>query len=58
MTWIPDDPAHAEAVSGLYPQVGTGYSVSEGEPAEVTESKKTTYAKVAPVGRAVVIRIG
>ena len=55
MVWLPDDPAHAEAVSGLYAGVGTGYTVAEGEPLEVTESRKATYAKAAPVGRATLL---
>ena len=55
MVWFPDDPAHAEAVSGLYPEVGTGYTVAKGEPLEVTESRKAAYAKAAPVGRATLL---
>ena len=55
MTWIPDDPAQAAAVSGLYPQVGTGYTATEGEPAEVTENKKRAYAQAAPIGRATLL---
>ena len=55
MVWLPDDPAHAEAVSGLYPEVGTGYTVAKGEPLAVTESRKTAYSKAAPVGAAAVI---
>lgn len=51
MVWLPDDPAHAEAVSGLYSEVGTGYTVAKGEPLEVTESMKAAYAKAAPMGR-------
>lgn len=55
MTWLPDDPAQAGAVSGLYPEVGTGYTVTEGEPIEVTENKKRAYAKAAPIGRAALL---
>ena len=55
MTWIPDDPAQAAAVSGLYPQVGTGYTATEGEPAEVTENQKRAYAQAAPIGRATLL---
>ena len=55
MTWLPDDPAQAGAVSGLYPEVGTGYTVTEGEPIEVTENKKRAYAKAAPIGRATLL---
>jgi hypothetical protein len=53
--WLPDDPTQAAAASGLYPQVGTGYTVAEGEPATAAESKKTAYAKAAPIGRATVL---
>ena len=55
MVWLPDDPAHTEAVSGLYSEVGTGYTVAKGEPLEVTESRKATYAKAAPIGRATLL---
>lgn len=55
MVWLPDDPAHAETVSGLYPEVGTGYTVAKGEPLEVTESQKAAYAKAAPIGRATLL---
>ena len=55
MVWLPEDPTHAESVSGLYPQVGTGYTVTEGEPAEVTENKKMAYAKAAPIGKATLL---
>ena len=55
MVWIPDDPAQAEAVSGLYPEVGTGYTVEKGAPFEVTESMKAAYAKAAPIGRATML---
>jgi hypothetical protein len=55
MVWLPDDPAHAEAVSGLYAGVGTGYTVAKGEPLEVTESMKAAYAKAAPSGRATLL---
>ena len=55
VAWLPDDPTHAGAVSGLYPQVGTGYTVTEGEPAEVTENKKRACAQTAPIGRATIL---
>jgi hypothetical protein len=55
IVWLPDDPAQAGTVSGLYPEVGTGYTVAKGEPPAVTESRKAAYAKAAPVGAAVVI---
>ena len=55
MVWIPEDPAHAEAVSGLYPEVGTGYTMAKGETLEVTESLRSAYAKTAPIGRATLL---
>jgi hypothetical protein len=55
MVWLPDDPAHAEAVSGLYSEVGTGYTVEKGSSPEVTESQKAAYAKAAPIGRATLL---
>ncbi len=55
MTWLPDDPAQAGGVSGLYPEVGTGYAAKDGEPAEVTEKKKRAYARTAPIGRAILL---
>lgn len=55
MVWLPDDPTHAGAVNGLYPQVGTGYTVTEGEPAEVAKNKKGAYAKTAPIGKATLL---
>lgn len=55
MVWIPNDPAQAGAVSGLYPEVGTGYTVEKGAPFEVTESMKAAYAKAAPIGRATLL---
>jgi hypothetical protein len=55
IVWIPDDPAYAEAVSGLYSEVGTGYAVEKGSSPEVTESRKAAYAKAAPIGRATLL---
>lgn len=55
MTWLPDNPAQAGAVSGLYPEVGTGYTVKDGESAHVTEKKKRAYANAAPIGRATLL---
>lgn len=55
MVWLPDDSAQAGTVSGLYPEVGTGYTVAKGEPLEVTESRKAAYAKAAPMGRATLL---
>ncbi len=55
IVWFPDDPAHAGAISGLYPQVGTGYAMPERESAHVTESRKAAYAQVAPIGRAILL---
>ncbi|MBP3665539.1 MAG: glucuronate isomerase [Clostridia bacterium] len=53
--WLPDDSAHAEAVNGLYPQVGTGYILAEETSAEAAGKKKTAYAKAAPIGRATLL---
>ena len=53
LVWIPHDPMDAGAVSGLYPQVGTGYAVAKDALANVTDHTEETYAKIAPVGRAV-----
>jgi hypothetical protein len=55
MVWLPDDPAQAETVSGLYSEVGTGYTVAKGSSPEVTESRKAAYAKAAPIGRATLL---
>lgn len=44
--WIPDDPAHAAAVSGLYATVRTGYAVRPDDP----DGAKRAYAAVAPLG--------
>ena len=48
LVWIPDDPADAGAVSGLYSHVGTGYVRRDGK-------EGVAYAAVAPMGRAVVL---
>lgn len=53
--WIPDHPTQAETVSGLYPQVGTGYAVSTDDSPETGENKKAAYAAVAPMGRAILL---
>ena len=55
MVWLPDDPVHAENVSGLYPEVGTGYTVETGASFEFTESMKAASAKAAPIGRATLL---
>ena len=49
--WIPTDPMNAEAVSGLYASVRTGYAVDALDPA----GTERAYAAVAPLGRAVVL---
>ena len=48
--WMPDDPAHAAHVSGLYTAVDTGYVLSP----NTREDVRDAYAAVAPIGRAVV----
>ncbi len=55
--WLPHDPAAAESVSGLYPQVGTGFTVTEGEPAEANQKKKAAYAKAAPIGASTLLTV-
>ena len=47
MTWIPDRPADAGSISGLYACVGTGFVCRHA-------SDAVSYAAVAPVGRAIV----
>ncbi len=51
LTWIPDDPADAGDVSGLYARVGTGFICRGGN----SESAEKAYAAFAPVGRAVIL---
>lgn len=60
MAWIPDNPAHAEALSGLYAGVGTGYIVTDrdvpdGVSADTAGKTRGEYAKVAPIGRATLL---
>lgn len=55
MVWIPHNPTHAEAVSGLYAAVKTGYAIRVTQPPEVEEGKRRAYAAVAPVGAAVIL---
>lgn len=57
LTWIPDNPADAGAVSGLYACVGTGFRCKgeSGESEESGEGAAKDYASVAPVGRAVIL---
>ena len=56
MTWIPDDPTHAEALSGLYGGVGTGYALPKGISSQEAEAIQAAYAVVAPIGRAVILQ--
>ena len=55
MVWLPDDPTHAGSISGLFPQVGTGYAVTGEEPAAVIEGKRIAYTKAAPIGKATLL---
>lgn len=55
MAWLPHNPAHAEAVSGLYAAVKTGYAICVTQPPEVEEGKRRAYAAVAPVGAAIIL---
>ena len=54
--WMPEDPAHAAPVSGLYPTVGTGYVLSADLSPEAEQSVSAAYAAVAPIGCATVLR--
>ena len=54
MVWLPDDPAHAAAVSGLYASVGTGYVLPANLSPEMEGKIAASYAAVAPIGRAIV----
>lgn len=56
LIWIPDEPARAEALWGLYAQVGTGYALPHGIASEEAASIRAVYAAVAPIGRAVVLQ--
>ena len=56
MTWIPNDPTHAEALSGLYGHVGTGYALPKGISSQEAEAIQAAYAAVAPIGRAVILQ--
>ena len=56
LVWIPDDPTHAEAVSGLYGAVGTGYALPVGISTQESEKIEAAYAAVAPVGRGVILQ--
>lgn len=53
LIWISEHPADAEAVSGLYATVRTGYAEHENTPPEIAEALAAAYAAVAPIGRAV-----
>jgi hypothetical protein len=53
--WIPHDPTCAEAVSGLYATVKTGYTVSMTDLPEDVEDRRRAYAAVAPIGAAVIL---
>ena len=55
LIWIPDDPADAGAVSGLYACVRTGMDLSSCTSAEERERRISAYAAAAPIGRAVVV---
>ena len=55
LVWIPQDPAEAETVSGLYAAVGTGVYLSSCQTPEERERFIQAYREVAPWGRATVI---
>ncbi len=48
--WLPDDPADVARVSGLYPQVRTGYVRYAEDPPAAIARKRETYAAHAPLG--------
>ena len=56
LIWIPDEPTHAEALCGLYGQVGTGYALPKGISSQEAETIQAAYAAVAPIGRAVILQ--
>jgi hypothetical protein len=56
MTWIPDDPTHAEALCGLYDSVETGHALPEGVSVGEAANIRAAYAAVAPIGRAVILQ--
>ena len=56
LIWIPDEPPHAEALCGLYGQVGTGYALPKGISSQEAEAIQAAYAAVAPIGRAVILQ--
>ncbi len=53
LLWIPADPSDAAVISGLYPQVGTGYAIVETDSPDKIREIRATYARIAPIGRAV-----
>ena len=56
LIWIPDEPPRAEALCGLYGQVGTGYALPKGISSQEAEAIQAAYAAVAPIGRAVILQ--
>lgn len=54
MVWLPQDPAEAGQISGLYPCVGTGLNLTDCDPPEA-ETRLARYAASAPLGRAVMV---
>ena len=55
VVWIPDEPTHVGAISGLYATVRTGYAVPDGISPADAERIRVAYAAVAPIGRATVL---
>ncbi len=53
--WIPDDPVHAGAVSGLYRSVKTGMAVTSDVASPSFEAARASYAAVAPIGACVFV---
>ncbi len=57
MVWLPDDPADAAHVSGLYAEVRTGYTVTaDTSPSDIARIR-AAYARVAPIGCVVELSI-
>ncbi len=53
--WVPDDPRDATHISGLYPQVGTGFAIRRTDTPAEQADRRAAYAQGAPIGCAVQI---
>ncbi len=52
--WLPDHPADAAAVSGLYAEVGTGYVLPPAATERERQAMEAAYAAAAPLGGATI----